>query len=79
MQSEVGSNMEECKFYTTDSQNTVQYKVQDYKPSKWRCYLFGSNGVDGITYHPAEGRVPNFIVRWFMKVCLGCTWIMEKE
>ncbi len=48
-------------------------------PSAWKCYLYGSKGGTGIVYNPPEGCVPNFLVRWFMKICLGCTWVKIKE
>ncbi len=44
--------------------------------SDWQCYLFGSRQfAEGITYRPKAGHVPNFFVRWCMKVMLGCTWV----
>jgi hypothetical protein len=44
--------------------------------SGWKCYLFGSSpGGNGILWEPNEGCVPNFMVRWFMRICLGCTWV----
>lgn len=51
------------------------YTIALPKESGWKCYLFGStpNG-DGMVYFPREGLVPNWFVRWMMKVCLGCTW-----
>ena len=45
------------------------------EPSGWECHLFGSKDRQGITYFPAKGAVPNFFVRWMMKICLGCTWV----
>jgi len=58
--------------------------------SGWKCYMFGSkppkdNGPITISwtglfiYTPTKGNVPNFFVRWMMKVCLGCTWVKEKR
>ena len=52
------------------------------KYSKWRCYLFGSkgNGDDGaFIYTPMEGNVPNFFVRFMIRICLACTWVKEEE
>ena len=50
--------------------------VSFYGPemSKWDCHLFGSDGTGGITYTPVEGNIPNFFIRWMMKICLGCRW-----
>jgi hypothetical protein len=53
--------------------------VQNPKLSEWKCHLFGSDGTNGITYHPVEGKVPNFFIRWMMKICLGCTWVKVKN
>lgn len=48
------------------------------EPSNWKCYMFGNKpGGIGMIYIPAKGQVPNFFIRWMMKVCLGCTWVKE--
>tara|TARA_R110000772_G_scaffold11545_3_gene36033 strand:+ start:2000 stop:2290 length:291 start_codon:yes stop_codon:yes gene_type:complete len=57
--------------------------------SEWKCYLFGSykkrNPVvterytGGMVYTPCVGFVPNWFVRYMMKICLGCTWVKGKE
>lgn len=47
--------------------------------TEWKCYLFGSKDSSGIVYIPAEGNIPNWFVRWMMKVCLGCTWVKTKQ
>ena len=47
--------------------------------SNWKCYLFGcypSN--NGLVYQPVEGQVPNWFIRWMMKICLGCVWVKIK-
>jgi hypothetical protein len=44
----------------------------------WTCYLFGTKpGFGGFVYKPSKGQVPNFFVRWMMKVLLGCMWIKD--
>lgn len=49
------------------------------KLSCWKCYMFGSspekNG--GILYQPTEGNVPNWFVRWMMRIFLACTWVKD--
>jgi len=45
----------------------------------WGCYLFGTTDNTGIVYYPTEGNIPNWFVRWMMKVCLGCTWVKEPK
>jgi hypothetical protein len=54
------------------------FKISNPPASEWKCYMYGSkpNGM-GMVYTPTEDKVPNFFVRWMMKVCLGCTW--EKD
>ena len=49
------------------------------KNSNWTCYLFGNkpNGM-GLVYVPREGQVPNWFVRWMMKICFDCTWVKGK-
>ena len=42
---------------------------------EWKCHLFGAAPGYGITYIPPKGKIPNFFIRWMMKICLGCTWI----
>ena len=46
----------------------------------WECYLFGSTPAQpGLIYVPHEGQVPNWFVRWMMKVMLGCTWVKKVD
>jgi hypothetical protein len=46
--------------------------------SDWVCYLFGNKpGGSGLAYRPAVGQVPNWFVRWMMKICFSCTWVYE--
>ena len=53
------------------------WKIHEFpkQDREWKCYLFGSKDGSGIVYHPAKGNVPNFFIRWMMKICLGCTWV----
>jgi len=47
--------------------------------SEWTCYMFGNKpGGAGIIYKPSEGNVPNWFVRWMMKICFACTWVKDK-
>lgn len=53
-----------------------------YQPtmSNWQCYLFGNTPAgQGMVYRPAFDNVPNFFVRWCMKIMLGCTWVKDKS
>ena len=54
--------------------------VTTAEPSEWKCYLFGNTpDGNGIVYHPDKHDVPNMFIRFFMKVCLGCTWIKSES
>lgn len=58
-----------CSTYTM----TLQPDLSD-----WSCYLFGNTpGGGGMVYKPTKENVPNAVVRWFMKVCLGCNWVKQ--
>ena len=66
----------------------LDYEQPTYKfhitqqDQEWKCYLFGNKpetGHYGIVYTPSVGNVPNWFIRWMMKVCLGCTWVRGKK
>ena len=61
--------------YYIDPSNHKYSLFELPKLSEWKCHLFGSDGTNGITYQPVEGKVPNWFIRWMMKICLGCTWV----
>ncbi len=47
---------------------------------EWQCYLFGNTPKgQGMVYVPTKGQVPNWFIRWMMKICLGCTWVKRKK
>ena len=51
----------------------------DISPSStWKCYLFGGDEM-GIVYFPKKGNVPNWFIRFCMRICLGCKWVNEKK
>lgn len=56
-------------------------KLKIVKPSEWKCYLFGSKPEDihGMIYQPVKGNVPNLLIRYLMKICLGCTWVKNNR
>ena len=39
--------------------------------SEWTCYLFGGS----TSYIPLKGHVPNWFVRFMMKICFDCKWV----
>jgi hypothetical protein len=56
-----------------------QFQITQAQDPYWKCYMFGNTPVGfGMIYIPAEGQVPNWFVRWMMKVCLGCTWVKKE-
>ncbi len=57
--------------------NYASFQVPEL--SGWKCYLFGNKpGGQGFVYTPIKGNVPNWFVRWMMKICFGCTWVKDK-
>ena len=57
----------------------IKYTPITQPISHWRCYLFGNKpGGNGfvLTFEEDKKR-PNFFIRFFMKICLGCTWVKE--
>lgn len=69
--------MNDFEYPVRHSGNLSVYTRED---SEWKCYLFGNHpGGVGMVYVPRKGDVPNWLVRWMMKVCLGCTWVKDKK
>jgi len=74
--------------YTVDIKNpdsfkTITSKYEFIKPpesSEWQCYLFGNRpGSIGMIYTPPKGRVPNWFVRWSMRIFFDCLWVKNKS
>ena len=64
--------------------STIDDSEMEFSPfpklSGWKCYLFGNkSGGNGFLWEPDEKCVPNVLVRFFMKICLGCTWVKPLE
>jgi hypothetical protein len=60
---------------TVNMCNSIELK----KHSEWRCYLFGCRDYNyGMVYTPVEDAVPNWFVRFMMRICLGCVWVKER-
>lgn len=55
--------------------DTVTLQKLERDP-EWRCYLFG---LTDTFYVPKKGAVPNWFVRWMMKICFGCRWVRNKR
>ena len=54
--------------------------IKPHEQSEWQCYLFGNRpGGVGMIYRPKKGREPNWLVRWFMRVCFDCLWVKDKS
>jgi hypothetical protein len=57
-----------------------KFRIVRTQDPNWKCYLFGNTPEGhGMIYFPSEGQVPNWFVRWMMKVCLGCTWVKKER
>ena len=79
--------------YTIDVNNPSGFKVdtskllasnytfiKPHEQSEWQCYLFGNRpGSNGMIYRPNKGREPNWLVRWFMRVCFDCLWVKDQS
>lgn len=55
--------------------------IQFPEKSEWTCYMFGNTATDntGIVWRPYKRNVPNWFVRWMMKICFACTWVKEQK
>jgi|694.fasta_scaffold00051_40 hypothetical protein len=49
------------------------YVIKSPPSSGWICHLFGEHSPF-LTWEPAEGRVPNWWVRFWMRVFFGSVW-----
>jgi len=51
------------------------------EPSNWQCFMYGCKPTDAYktVYRPYVGKVPNWFIRYMMRVCLGCTWVKDKK
>jgi len=74
--------------YTVDVKNPGSFKtitskyefIKTPELSEWQCYLFGNRpGSIGIIYIPPKGRVPNWFVRWAMRIFFDCLWVKNKS
>jgi hypothetical protein len=63
----------------TIAHSNITFTIPQRENSNWTCYLFGSKPPhSGFMYTPRKGEVPNFFVRWMMKICFDCTWVKTK-
>ena len=69
--------VEDNNSVTTDPSESPNWTLLELpKLSNWKCYLFGSLPANpALVYTPSEGNVPNWFIRWMMRICLGCTWV----
>lgn len=65
--------------YSSPTAKATPFKLTSTNPSGWRCYLFGGSHTSGIIYQPEIGKVPNYFVRWMMKIFFDCTWVKDKS
>ena len=52
--------------------NTPEY-------SNWKCYLFGSDSVNGLVWNPQKDEVPNWFWRKMQYIFFGNRWVKIKE
>jgi hypothetical protein len=62
-------------------QDQIAFAALPKMDTEWQCYMYGSSKdkYGGMVYTPPEGQIPNWFVRWCMRVCLGCTWVKNNE
>lgn len=76
------SDLKNNDFYDTSklTATTGTFKIHVPELSDWTCYMFGNkpNSV-GLVYVPENRCVPNWFIRWMMKICFGCTWIKKER
>ena len=79
----VGRNMKlRGRVKMRDEMNTEGLTITEQPElSGWKCYLFGSKPemYPAFMYTPNIHNVPNWFVRYMMKICLGCTWVKGEE
>jgi hypothetical protein len=74
----------DCKLSQTTLGVPVSGKDVEYmmytepKYSGWTCYLFGYTNY-GVSYHPLEGKEPNWFWRKMQYLILGHKWVKEKK
>ena len=51
------------------------------RAEEWRCYMFGNrpDSKTGMVYFPWDADIPNWFVRWMMKICFACTWVKVEQ
>ena len=47
--------------------------------SDWICYMFGSNGMYGISWRPIKGKEPNWFWRKMQFLVFGNRWVKEPQ
>ena len=69
------------KAFTTEPLGLNNYTfIKPHEQSEWQCYLFGNRpGSNGMIYRPNKGREPNWLTRWFMRVCFDCLWVKDQS
>jgi len=63
-----------------DKEKTAVY--QKFEESEWQCHLFSSyrgGEIPHLIYRPYKGQVPNWFVRWMMRICFDCVWEKKKR
>jgi hypothetical protein len=58
----------------TEEKNDWKFSTLPERDKEWKMYLFGSRDT---IYVPEKGQVPNFIVRYAMRL-IGCRWEKTK-
>lgn len=60
--------------------NTQEYRINTVpEKSNWNCYLFGSDGKNGLSWRPLKGKEPNWFWRLMQYLIFGNKWVKDKD
>ena len=65
-----------------EEQNQKSHKMVEISTpvlSKWRCFLFGSEPMNGIVWRPTKGNVPCMFHRIMQRILIGNRWVKDKD
>jgi len=63
--------------YSSDC--VLGWSIKQPGESKWVVRFGPDDGTACVYYYPTKQMVPNWFVRWCMRVCLGFTWVKKDE
>jgi hypothetical protein len=70
--------------WNEDKSCIVDYKmiwtptIQSPDYSEWKCYLFGGDEFNSISWRPLKGQHPNWFWRKMQYICFGNKWVKDE-